>query len=177
VSKNIETLIRTIIDYPRKGVFFRDVTPLLEDASGLQATIEQMIAPLAELKITKVAGIEARGFVLGGAIAHRLGVGFVPIRKKGKLPFDVLSQDYDLEYGSDTLEMHIDSISPGEHIVIIDDLLATGGTVEAAINLVQRSGGEVVACSFVVDLPELGGREKLLANAIQVFCLCEFSGH
>ena len=137
-------------------------------------TIDEMLKLLKGLKISKVAGIEARGFIIGGAIAHELGVGFVPIRKKGKLPRDVISQDYQLGYGTDTIEIHTDSIKPGETILLVDDLLATGGTVCAAIELVQRSQGKVVGCSFIVDLPDLGGQKKVLDHDIPMFSLCEF---
>lgn len=173
---SIKDLIRTIPDYPETGILFRDITTLLEDPGGFRLTIDEMLKPLMGLKISKVAGIEARGFIIGGAIAYELGVGFVPIRKKGKLPWDVISQDYQLEYGTDTVEIHTDSIKPGETILLVDDLLATGGTVCAAIELVQRSQGKVVGCSFIVDLPDLGGQEKVLDRDIPMFSLCEFEG-
>src|SRR5689334_1605020 len=140
---------------------FRDVTTLLGNAAGFQATIEQMAAPFAAAKVEAVAGIEARGFILGGAIADRLGCGFVPLRKKGKLPWKTIGQEYTLEYGVDIIEMHEDAIRRGERILVIDDLIATGGTAEAAVKLIRRSGGEIVGATFVIDLPELGGMRKL----------------
>ena len=173
---SIKELIRTIPDYPEPGILFRDITTLLEDPVGFRVTIDEMLKSLKDLKISKVAGIEARGFIIGGAIAYELGVGFVPIRKKGKLPWDVISQDYQLEYGTDTIEIHTDSIKPEETILLVDDLLATGGTVCAAIELVQRSQGRVVGCSFIVDLPDLGGQKKILDRDIPMFSLCEFEG-
>lgn len=176
MATSIKDLIRTIPDYPETGILFRDITTLLEDPGGFRLTIDEMLKPLMGLKISKVAGIEARGFIIGGAIAYELGVGFVPIRKKGKLPWDVISQDYQLEYGTDTVEIHTDSIKPGETILLVDDLLATGGTVCAAIELVQRSQGKVVGCSFIVDLPDLGGQKKVLDRDIPMFSLCEFEG-
>ena len=176
MENSIKDLIRTIPDYPEQGILFRDITPLLEDAEGFRATINEMVKPLAGLNISKVAGIEARGFIIGGAIAYELGVGFVPIRKKGKLPWDVISQDYQLEYGTDTIEIHTDSIKPGELVLLVDDLLATGGTVCAAIKLVHKSQGNVVACSFIVDLPALGGQQKLKERSIPMYSLFEFDG-
>ena len=176
MATSIKDLIRTIPDYPEPGILFRDITTLLEDPAGFRMTIEEMLKSVKGLKISKVAGIEARGFIIGGAIAYELGVGFVPIRKKGKLPWDVISQDYQLEYGTDTVEIHTDSIKPDETILLVDDLLATGGTVCAAIELVQRSQGKVVGCSFIVDLPDLGGQKKLLDRDIPMFSLCEFKG-
>jgi adenine phosphoribosyltransferase len=173
---SIKDLIRTIPDYPEPGILFRDITTLLEDPVGFRMTIDEMLKPLKSLKISKVAGIEARGFIIGGAIAYELGVGFVPIRKKGKLPWDVISQDYQLEYGTDRIEIHTDSIKPQETILLVDDLLATGGTVCAAIELVQRSQGRVVGCSFIVDLPDLGGQKKVLDRDIPMFSLCQFEG-
>lgn len=172
----IKELIRTIPDYPEPGILFRDITTLLEDPVGFGMAIDEMLKSVKGLKISKVAGIEARGFIIGGAIAYELGVGFVPIRKKGKLPWDVISQDYQLEYGTDTIEIHTDSIKPDETILLVDDLLATGGTVCAAIELVQRSQGKVVGCSFIVDLPDLGGQKKVLDRDIPMFSLCEFEG-
>lgn len=176
MKASIKDLIRTIPDYPETGILFRDITTLLEDPAGFRLTIDEMLKPLIGLKISKVAGIEARGFIIGGALAYELGVGFVPIRKKGKLPWDVISQDYKLEYGTDTIEIHTDSIKPGETVLLVDDLLATGGTVCAAIELAQRSQGKVVGCSFIVDLPDLGGQKKVLDHDIPMFSLCEFEG-
>lgn len=156
---------------------FRDVTTLFADPRGFRMAIDQMLHPYAGLEIDKVVGLEARGFILGGAIAHQLSVGFVPIRKKGKLPGTVISQDYQLEYGEAVVEVHDDAIEAGEKILLIDDLLATGGTAEAGIKLIERLGGEIIGCAFIIDLPELGGRKRLEALGMDVHALCEFDGH
>lgn len=174
---DLKSVIRTIPDYPKPGIMFRDVTTLLADARGFRRAIDELVQPLAGAKIDKVAGIEARGFILGGAIAHQLSIGFIPIRKKGKLPFKTLGEKYALEYGVDEVEIHIDAVKPGEKILLVDDLIATGGTASAAIRLIERAGGEVVLCSFVVDLPELGGAEKLRALGKSVISLVAFDGH
>lgn len=174
---DLKSVIRTIPDYPKPGVMFRDVTTLLADARGFRRAIDELVQPLAGAKIDKVAGIEARGFILGGAIAHQLSIGFIPIRKKGKLPFKTLGEKYSLEYGVDEVEIHIDAVKPGEKILLVDDLIATGGTASAAIRLIERAGGEVVLCAFVVDLPELGGAEKLRALGKNVISLVAFEGH
>jgi adenine phosphoribosyltransferase len=175
--QGIKEKIRAIPDYPKPGIMFRDITTLLQDARGFRKTVDEMVQPLAGTRIDKVVGIEARGFILGGAIAHQLSIGFVPVRKRGKLPWKTLSQEYQLEYGTDSMEIHIDAIQPNENILIIDDLIATGGTAEAAIKLIRAHKGNVVGCSFIVDLPELGGRKKLEALGVQVLSLCEFDGH
>jgi adenine phosphoribosyltransferase len=175
--QDLKGLIRTIPDYPKKGIMFRDVTTLLGNARGFKAAIEQMAAPYAGSRIEAVAGIEARGFILGGAIADRLGCGFVPLRKKGKLPWKTIGQEYILEYGVDIIEMHEDAVRRGERILIVDDLIATGGTVEAAVKLVKRSGGEIVGATFIIDLPELGGMRKLAALGINSHVLMAFEGH
>jgi adenine phosphoribosyltransferase len=172
----IKSLIRTIPDYPKPGIQFRDITTLLEDANGLRITVEQLAAPYQDAGVHKVAGIEARGLILGGAVACRLGTGFIPVRKRGKLPWNTIGRDYQLEYGTDRVEIHADSIKPGERILVIDDLLATGGTAEATIAVIEESGGEVVACSVVIDLPDLGGRKRLEASGYSVRSLCEFEG-
>jgi adenine phosphoribosyltransferase len=174
---DLKSLIRTIPDYPKKGVMFRDITTLLGDPKGFKAAIEQMAAPFATARVEGVAGIEARGFILGGAIADRLGCGFVPLRKKGRLPWKTIGQEYTLEYGVDIIEMHEDAIDPGERILIVDDLIATGGTAEAAAKLVQRSGGEIVGATFIIDLPELGGVKRLAALGIGCHALMAFEGH
>ena len=174
---DLKSLIRTIPDYPKKGVMFRDITTLLGDPKGFKAAIEQMAAPFATARVEGVAGIEARGFILGGAIADRLGCGFVPLRKKGRLPWKTIGQEYTLEYGIDIIEMHEDAIDPGERILIVDDLIATGGTAEAAAKLVQRSGGEIVGATFIIDLPELGGVKRLAALGISCHALMAFEGH
>ena len=177
VVPDLKSLIRTIPDYPKKGVMFRDVTTLLGDPQGFKAAIEQMAAPFVDAGVQGVAGIEARGFILGGAIADRLGCGFVPFRKQGKLPWKTIGQEYTLEYGVDIIEMHEDAIDPGERILIVDDLIATGGTAEAAAKLVKRSGGEIVGATFIIDLPELGGAQRLAALGIKFHALMAFAGH
>ncbi|MCI2398906.1 adenine phosphoribosyltransferase [Aliiroseovarius subalbicans] len=174
--KEVRDYIRTIVDFPHEGILFRDVTTLFADPRGLRMAIDQLLHPYAGMQIDKVVGLEARGFILGGAIAHQLTLGFVPIRKKGKLPGATLSQAYTLEYGEAVMEIHDDAIQPGEKILVVDDLLATGGTAEAGIKLIERLGGEIVGCAFVVDLPELGGREKLEEMGMDVHVLCEFDG-
>ncbi len=173
---DLKTLVRTIPDYPKKGIMFRDITTLLQDAEGLERSVRELSKPFINARIAKVAGIEARGFILGGAMAIELGAGFVPIRKKGKLPFTVVGHDYVLEYGSDRVEMHVDAIQPGERVLVVDDLIATGGTAEAACRLVQGVGGTVVATCFLVDLPELGGRKRLEAAGHKVETLMAFEG-
>ena len=174
---DLKALIRTIPDYPKKGIMFRDVTTLLGNAAGFKATIEQMSAPFAGARVEAVAGIEARGFILAGAIADRLGCGFVPLRKKGKLPWKTIGQEYTLEYGVDIIEMHEDAIRPGARILVVDDLIATGGTAEAAVKLIRRSGGEIVGATFIIDLPELGGLSKLEGMGIKSHVLMAFAGH
>jgi len=173
---DVKQVIRTIPDYPKPGIMFRDITTLLGDARGFRRAVDALVLPHAGTKIDKVAGIEARGFILGGAVAHQLSVGFIPIRKKGKLPSETIEQSYELEYGTDHVEMHVDAIKPGEQVLLVDDLIATGGTAEAGIKLIERAGGHVVACSFVVDLPDLGGRARLEALGASVITLCEFEG-
>jgi len=174
---DLKSLIRTIPDYPKPGIMFRDITTLLNDARGFRRLVDELVQPVAGKKVDKVAGIEARGFILGGAIAHQLSIGFIPIRKKGKLPFDTIEQDYDLEYGTDTVEIHTDAVQPGERILLVDDLIATGGTALASVTLLERAGGMVDLCSFVVDLPDLGGAGKLKAAGYDVASLMAFEGH
>ena len=175
-AKTVQDYIRTIPDFPHEGIMFRDVTTLFNDARGFRMAVDQMLHPYAGARIDRVAGLEARGFILGGAVAHQLSVGFTPVRKKGKLPWKTLSQDYTLEYGEATMEVHEDAIQPGEQVLLVDDLLATGGTAKAGVKLIERLGGEVVACAFVIDLPDLGGRAKLKALGLKVDALCEFEG-
>lgn len=176
MQKTVKDYIRTIADFPHEGIMFRDVTTLFGDPRGFRIAIDQLLHPYAGVRFDKVVGLEARGFILGGAIAHQLCVGFVPIRKKGKLPGAVISQSYQLEYGEAVVELHDDAIQPGEKVLIVDDLLATGGTAEAGIKLVERLGGEIIGCAFVVDLPDLGGRKRLEGLGMDVHALCAFDG-
>jgi adenine phosphoribosyltransferase len=172
----IKTLIRTIPHYPHQGIMFRDITTLLKDPVGLRSTIEQIAKRYKGQPISKVVGIESRGFIIGAPVAYALGVGFVPVRKKGKLPAETIGHDYELEYGADRIEIHIDAIAPGERVLLIDDLIATGGTAEAAVTLIRKMGAEVVECCFIVDLPDVGGRKRLEKLGVKVFALCEFEG-
>ncbi|PQV57404.1 adenine phosphoribosyltransferase [Defluviimonas denitrificans] len=174
--KTVKDYIRTIADFPHEGIMFRDVTTLFADARGFRMAIDQLLNPYAGMRIDKVVGLEARGFILGGAIAHQLSVGFVPIRKKGKLPGAVISQAYTLEYGEAVMEVHDDALQAGEKVLIVDDLLATGGTCEAGIRLCERLGAEIVGCAFVIDLPDLGGRALLEKLGMKVHVLCDFEG-
>lgn len=176
MAKTVKDYIRTIVDFPHEGIMFRDVTTLFSDPRGFRMAIDQMLHPYAGMKIDKVVGLEARGFILGGAIAHQLSAGFVPIRKKGKLPGHTLSQDYKLEYGEATVEIHDDALQPGEKVLIVDDLLATGGTAQAGIKLIEQLGADIVGCAFIVDLPELGGKNLLKTLGMDVDILCEFEG-
>ncbi|ODT05533.1 MAG: adenine phosphoribosyltransferase [Mesorhizobium sp. SCN 65-20] len=169
--------IRNIPDYPRPGVMFRDITTLLGDARAFRRAIDELVYPYAGAKIDKIAGIEARGFILGGAIAHQMSAGFVPIRKKGKLPHETVRIAYSLEYGIDEMEMHKDAVAPGERVILVDDLIATGGTAEAAVKLLRQIGADIVAACFIVDLPDLGGRKKLEALGVDVRALIAFEGH
>jgi adenine phosphoribosyltransferase len=173
----IASLIRTIPNYPKQGIMFRDITTLLKDAVGLRIAVNEFVNRYSGMNIQKVAGIESRGFILGAPIAYMLGVGFVPIRKKGKLPSQTIAQEYELEYGTDVIEVHTDAITEGERVLLVDDLIATGGTAEAAVKLLSALKAEVVECGFVVDLPELGGRARLEAMGQSVFTLCAFDGH
>ena len=175
-EKTVRDYIRTIVDFPREGIMFRDVTTLFANPRGFRMAIDQMLHPYAGQRIDKVAGLEARGFILGGAVAHQLGTGFVPIRKKGKLPGAVISEDYELEYGEAVIEIHDDAIAPGETVLLVDDLLATGGTARAGIRLIERLGGDIVGCAFIVDLPDLGGRAALQDMGMDVHALCAFEG-
>ncbi|WP_292294775.1 adenine phosphoribosyltransferase [Marivita sp.] len=175
-TKTVKDYIRTIVDFPHEGILFRDVTTLFADPRGFRMAIDQLLHPYAGLRFDKVVGLEARGFILGGAIAHQLSVGFVPVRKKGKLPGAVISEDYLLEYGEAVVEIHDDAIQPGEKVLLVDDLLATGGTAEAGLKLIERLGGEVIGCAFIIDLPDLGGRRKLESLGMEVHALCAFEG-
>jgi len=176
MSKTVKDYIRTIVDFPHEGILFRDVTTLFADPRGFRMAIDQLLSPYAGMRIDQVTGLEARGFILGGAVAHQLSTGFVPIRKKGKLPGRTIAQDYKLEYGDAVIEVHDDAFLPGEKVLLVDDLLATGGTAEAGIKLIERLGAEVVGCAFVVDLPDLGGRTKLEKMGMEVHALCAFEG-
>jgi adenine phosphoribosyltransferase len=174
---DLRSLIRTVPDFPKSGVQFRDITTLLKDAAGFRAVVERLAGTYRGRRIDKVAGIESRGFIVGAALASELRVGFVPIRKAGKLPAENVGQDYQLEYGTDRLEVHRDAIVRGERVLLVDDLIATGGTAEAALKLIAMGGGEIVGCAFVIDLPDLGGRERLERLGYPVNALCSFSGH
>jgi len=172
----IKSRVRTVPHYPRHGVMFRDITTLLKDPDGLRLTVERLAERYAGLPIDKVAGIESRGFIVGAPLAYALGKGFVPIRKQGKLPAQTLGRDYELEYGSDRVEIHVDAVESGERFLLVDDLIATGGTAEAAAGLIEDAGGRVAECAFVIDLPDLGGRKRLEARGYAVHTLCEFEG-
>lgn len=173
----LRAAIRTIPDYPKKGILFRDITTLLGDARAFRKAVDELVQPWAGAKIEKVAGMEARGFIIGGAVAHQLSAGFVPIRKKGKLPHKTVSVAYELEYGTDEMEMHVDAVKPGEKVILVDDLIATGGTATGAIRLLQKMGADVVAACFVIDLPDLGGAKKIEALGVPVRSLVAFEGH
>ncbi|MEM6666491.1 MAG: adenine phosphoribosyltransferase [Pseudomonadota bacterium] len=177
LEDELKAAIRTIPDYPKAGIMFRDITTLLGDARAFRMAVDALVAPWAGSKIDKVAGMEARGFILGGAVAHQVSAGFVPIRKKGKLPHDTVRIAYSLEYGIDEMEMHRDAVQPGEKVILVDDLIATGGTAEGAIKLMQNIGADVVAACFVIDLPELGGADKVRALGVPVTALLAFDGH
>lgn len=176
MTKDLRDFIRTIPDFPHEGIMFRDVTTLFGSAEGLRLAIAETVVALKDLKIDKVAGLEARGFIMGGAIANALGVGFVAVRKAGKLPGKTISQEYKLEYGTAVMELHDDAIAPGEKVLLLDDLIATGGTAEAGIKLIEALGGEVVHSTFIIDLPELGGADKIRALGVPVHVLCDFKG-
>ena len=174
---DLTSLIRTIPDHPKPGIMFRDITTLLGDARGFRRAVDELVQPFAGMKIDKVAGVEARGFILGGAVAHQLSAGFIPLRKRGKLPHKTRSVEYALEYGTDAIEMHLDALTRGERVMLVDDLIATGGTALAAVDLLRQGGAEIVAACFVVDLPELGGAERLKATGVPVSTLVAFAGH
>ena len=176
-ESDLKASIRTIPDYPKPGILFRDITTLLGDARAFRRAIDELVQPWAGTKIDKVAGMEARGFILGGAVAHQLSAGFVPIRKKGKLPFTKVSVAYSLEYGIDEMEMHDDAIAPGERLLRVGALIATGGTAEGAVKLLKQIGADVVAACFVIDLPDLGGAQKIRDLGVPVRTLVGFEGH
>jgi adenine phosphoribosyltransferase len=177
VESDLKKSIRTIPDYPKPGVMFRDITTLLGDARAFRRAVDELVQPFAGSKIDKVAGIEARGFILGGAVAHQVSAGFVPIRKKGKLPHKRVSVTYALEYGTDEIEIHADALVKGERVVLVDDLIATGGTAEAAVKLLRQLGADVLAACFVIDLPDLGGAARLRKLDVPVRTLVSFEGH
>jgi adenine phosphoribosyltransferase len=174
---DFKDVIRTIPDYPKPGIMFRDITTLLGNARAFRRAVDELVQPYAGVRVDKVAALEARGFILGGAVAHQLSVGFIPIRKKGKLPYTVIGESYALEYGQDRVEVHIDALKQGEHILLVDDLIATGGTASAGIRLMECAGAQVIGCSFVIELPELGGAAKLRALGKKVNTLVSFEGH
>jgi len=174
---DLKATVRTIPDYPKKGILFRDITTLLADARAFRRAVDELVHPWAGSKIDKVAGIEARGFILGGAVAHQVSAGFVPIRKKGKLPHTTVRIAYSLEYGLDEMEMHADAVQVGEKVILVDDLIATGGTAEGAVKLLRQIGANVVAACFIVDLPDLGGAEKIRKLDVPVRTLVSYEGH
>jgi adenine phosphoribosyltransferase len=177
LENDLKATIRSIPDYPKPGIMFRDITTLLGNARAFRRTVDELVQPWAGSKIDKVAGIEARGFILGGAVAHQVSAGFVPIRKKGKLPHTTVRIAYSLEYGLDEMEMHADAIEPGERVILVDDLIATGGTAVGAVTLMRQMGAKVLAACFVIDLPDLGGADKLRALDVPVRTLISFEGH
>ena len=177
LTDDLKASIRTIADYPKPGIQFRDITTLLGNPRAFRRAIDELVQPWAGTKIDKVAGMEARGFILGGAVAHQLSAGFVPIRKKGKLPHTTVSIAYSLEYGIDEMEMHEDAVVPGERVILVDDLIATGGTAEGAVKLLKRIGADIVAACFVIDLPELGGAQKIRDLGVPVRTLVAVEGH
>jgi adenine phosphoribosyltransferase len=173
---SLKSLIRTIPDYPKPGILFRDITTLLLDPRGFREATLGLAEPFRQQRIDKVAGIEARGLILGGAVALELRAGFAPVRKRGKLPWQTIGEDYLLEYGSDRVEMHRDAVAPGERVLLIDDLIATGGTAEAAIRVIEKLGGEMVGCAAIIDLPALGGSRRITALGHRLVSLVEFEG-
>lgn len=172
----VKSKIRTVPNYPKQGIQFRDITTLLKDPAGFRSTVDQLVLRYKDVKIDKIAGIESRGFILGAPLAYALGLGFVPIRKKGKLPAATIGHDYALEYGTDRIEIHTDAIEKGENVLLVDDLIATGGTAEAACTLIEQMGGKIVECCFIIDLPDIGGHARLEKHGHKVFALCEFEG-
>jgi len=175
--KSLIKKIRTVPNFPKKGIMFRDITTLLMDADGFKTAIDETTKRWSGLGVTKIVGIDARGFILGGAIAYNLGVGFLPVRKKGKLPPETITEEYQLEYGVDTLEILQNSLDSSDRVVVVDDLIATGGTAKAAVKLIKRLKAQVLGCSFIINLPDLGGVSKLNELGVETFSLCEFKGH
>jgi adenine phosphoribosyltransferase len=177
LENDLRAAIRTIPDYPKPGILFRDITTLLGNARAFRRAVDELVQPWAGSKIDKVAGIEARGFIIGGAVAHQVSAGFVPIRKKGKLPHTTVRIAYSLEYGIDEMEIHEDAVAKGERVIVVDDLIATGGTAEGAVKLLRQMGAEVLAACFIIDLPDLGGADKIRALDVPVRTLVSFEGH
>ena len=172
----LSDLVRDIDDFPTKGVSFRDITPLLGDGKGFARAVDELADKFADVPADRVLGMEARGFIIAAPVAYRMGAGFVPVRKAGKLPHDTIGVDYDLEYGTDRVEIHTDAIHHGERMLVIDDLIATGGTALASVELIERAGGDVVGCGFIIDLPDLGGAARLVERGLRVHTLCAFEG-
>ncbi len=177
IENDLKSIIRTVPNYPKPGIMFRDITTLLGDPRAFRRTIDELVQPWAGSKVDKVAGIEARGFIIGGAVAHQVSAGFVPIRKKGKLPHTTVRIAYSLEYGLDEMEMHEDAVTPGDRVIVVDDLIATGGTAEGAVKMLRNVGAQVLAACFIVDLPDLGGADKLRQLGLPVRTLVSFAGH
>ncbi len=177
LENDLRATVRSIPDYPKPGIIFRDITTMLGNARAFRRAVDELVQPWAGMKIDKIAGIEARGFILGGAVAHQVSAGFVPIRKKGKLPHKRVSVTYMLEYGEDEIEIHADALVAGERVVLVDDLIATGGTAEAAVKLLRQLGAEVLGACFVIDLPDLGGASRLRELGVPVRTLISFQGH
>lgn len=175
-SAYIKSVVKTVPDYPKTGIMFRDVTSVLEDHTAFSASINMLVEQFSPMSFDKIAGTEARGFLFGAPLAIRLGIGFIPVRKPRKLPREVISESYELEYGTDSLEIHADAIKPGEKVLMLDDLLATGGTMVATANLIRRLGGIVEHAGFIISLPELGGELKLSQHGVQSFSICQFEG-
>ncbi|WP_338846855.1 adenine phosphoribosyltransferase [Massilia sp. W12] len=173
---SIKSKIRNVPNYPKPGIMFRDITTLLKDADGFRELVDALVERYRDAGITKVIGIESRGFIIGAPLAYALGIGFVPMRKKGKLPAATIGQDYTLEYGVDRIELHVDAIAAGEKVLLLDDLIATGGTAEAGCMLIEKMGGQIVECAFAIDLPFLGGRAKLEKMGHKVYAMCTFEG-
>src|SRR5450759_3580625 len=173
---SIKSKNRTVPNYPKQGIKYSDITTLLKDPAGFRATIDDLVSRYKDVKIDKIAGIEARGFIFGAALAYVLNKGFIPIRKKGKLPAETIGHDYELEYGTDRIEIHTDAIAKGEKVLLVDDLIATGGTADAACTLIEKMGGKIIECCFIIDLPDIGGRARLEKHGHKVFALCEFEG-
>ena len=177
IENDLKAVIRTVANYPKPGIMFRDITTLLGNPRAFRRTVDELVQPWAGSKIDKVAGVEARGFIIGGALAHQVSAGFVPIRKRGKLPHTTVRIAYSLEYGLDEMEMHEDAVSKGDRVILVDDLIATGGTAEGAVKLLRNVGAEVLAACFIVDLPDLGGADKLRKLGVSVRTLVSFEGH